>query len=142
MAPERDDAAALHSASYPFLLVDKVMGMESGTRAVGLRNVTANDPLLAGGGRRPLTMGRTLLIEAFTQLAAMALGADAKHPAAVEVTAIDSMSFLRSPVPGDQIILDVELAADGSATNVLCKAAIDGQTVAEGSLVLQVAAGG
>ena len=47
MALNMDDAAARHPGSYPFLLVDKVLGMESARRAIGLHNVTANDPLLA-----------------------------------------------------------------------------------------------
>ena len=60
MALEIDDSVARHPGSYPFLLVDKVLGMDSGVRAVGLRNVTANDVLLAGQGRKPKTMRRGL----------------------------------------------------------------------------------
>jgi len=136
MALDMDDAATRHPASYPFLLIDKVMGMDAGVRAVGLRNVTCNDPLLAGGGRRPLTMRRALLVEAFAQLTAMALGEDSRHPADVEVACINSMSFTTTPTPGDQIVLTVELAAEGDNTRAACKAEAGGATIAGGSIVV------
>ena len=138
MALEIDDSVARHPGSYPFLLVDKVLGMDSGVRAVGLRNVTANDVLLAGQGRKPNTMRRGLLIEAFSQLAAMALGPDSKHPAAVELTTIESMAFTKTPVPGDQIVLNVDLARDGDKATATCKAEVGGAEIASGTLVFDV----
>jgi 3-hydroxyacyl-[acyl-carrier-protein] dehydratase len=138
MAPEGQDVAVREAEAFPFLLVDKVLGSVSGERAVGVRNVTANDPLLAGGGRRPHTMRRSLLVEAFSQLVAMALGPDPKRPEAVEVTRIESMRFERSPVPGDQIVLNVEITREGSAVKSACTAEIAGQRIAEGALQMQV----
>ena len=138
MALEIDDSVARHPGSYPFLLLDKVLGMQSGERAVGLRNVTANDVLLAGQGRKPRTMRRALLIEGFSQLAAMALGPDSKHPVLVELAAIDSMTFGKTPVPGDQIVLNVELSRDGDTVRATCKAEVDGSPIASGTLVFDV----
>jgi 3-hydroxyacyl-[acyl-carrier-protein] dehydratase len=139
MALEIDDSVQRHPGSYPFLLVDKVLGMDSGVRAVGLRNVTANDVLLAGQGRRPNTMRRGLLIEAFSQLTSMALGPDSRHPIAVELTSIDTMTFSKTPVPGDQIVLTVELSRDGATATATCKAEVGGAAIAEGTLVFDVA---
>ena len=62
---ELDDAGSRHPGAYPFILVDRLLGAAPGLRAVGLRNVTANDPLVAGGGRTPSTLRRSLLTEAF-----------------------------------------------------------------------------
>jgi len=138
MALDIDDVVARHPSSYPYLLVDKIMGVVSGERGVGLRNVTANDPLLAADGRRPLTMRRALLVEAFAQVAAMILGSDDRRPAALEVTRIESMRFGRSPVPGDQIVLDVALSRDGAAVKAACRAEVGGRSVAEGALELEI----
>ena len=132
---ELDDAASRHPAAFPFVLVDKVLGLAPAERAIGLRNVTANDPLVAGGGRRPGTLRRALMIEAFAQLAAVALAPEGSPPAPVEISRIDSMRFLRSPVPGDQIVLTVELSkADPRGCRAACKAEIGGELVAEGAL--------
>jgi 3-hydroxyacyl-[acyl-carrier-protein] dehydratase len=138
MALNMDDAAARHPGSYPFLLVDKVLGMESARRAIGLHNVTANDPLLAANGREPHSMRRALLIEAFSQLTAMALGHDSRHPAPVELAAIESMTFTRSPVPGDQIVLNVDLSRDGVVVTAACTAEIGGEKIAGGTLAFDV----
>jgi len=123
------------SPAFPFVLVDRVLAAVPFERAVGLRNVTANDPLLARGGGDVASMRRGLLIEAFAQLAGAALSGDGLRPAAVDVSRIGSMRFLRSPVPGDQLVLTVELSRGGQdRAKAACKAEISGELVAEGEL--------
>lgn len=162
----------LEVTGFPFILVDKVLGKAPGERAIGLRNVTANDPLLASGGGgagpRVISMRRALIVEAFSQLASYALAADGDAPSRVEVAGIDSMRFVRSPVPGDQIVLTVEVLkeeaegqapsevrpaltgvdgapGDGSAgragnrtVHMACKAEVGGELVARGKLEIEV----
>jgi 3-hydroxyacyl-[acyl-carrier-protein] dehydratase len=119
----------------PFILVDKLLASVPGERAVGLKNITANDPLLAGGGRRPTSLRRSLLVDAFVQLVEMALVPDGETPASVELSKIEAMTFLRSPVPGDQVVLTVELSGgDGAARRAKCRAEADGELVAEGEI--------
>jgi 3-hydroxyacyl-[acyl-carrier-protein] dehydratase len=138
MALEIDDSVARHPGSYPFLLVDKVLGVTPGESAVGLRNVTANDVLLAAQGRKPATMRRALLIEAFSQLTAMALGPDSKHPLLVELAEIQAMTFTKTPVPGGQIVLNVELSRDDEKATATCKAEVDGAPIATGTLLFDI----
>jgi len=137
---ELQDAAARHPAEFPFLLVDKVLGAETGERAIGLRNVTANDPLLASGGKAT-GLRRSLLIEAFAQLVAIALAPGDSRPSAVDIARIDSMTFERSPVPGDQIVMTVELArpATGGPLTARCKAEIGGELISQGTLEVEPA---
>ncbi len=131
--------------AFPFILVDKILGSAPGERAIALRNVTANDPLLASGGARPdpaaasppLSMRRGLLIEAFSQVASYALAGEGEVPRPVEIARIDSMRFLRSPVPGDQLVLTVEISKAGDAIRAACKAEAGGELVAEGTLELE-----
>ncbi|MHC5053095.1 MAG: hotdog family protein [Planctomycetota bacterium] len=133
--PESEGAGSEPPADYPFILVDKLLAAVPGERAVGLRNVTANDPLVAGGGRRPFSLRRSFLVDAFAQLVALALAPEGERPAPVEISKIDSMSFLRSPVPGDQVVLTVELGEGGSATRrAKCRAEAGGEPVAEGEI--------
>jgi len=138
--PESEATGSEPPADYPFVLVDKLLASVPGERAVGLRNVTANDPLIAGGGRRPTSLRRSLLVDAFAQLVALALASEGERPVAVEISKIDSMSFLRSPVPGDQLVLTVELeAGDGAARRAKCSAEAGGVSLAEGVIEFEPA---
>ncbi len=124
-------------SNCPFILVDKLLASVPGERAVGLRNVTANDPLIAGGGRRPTSLRRSLLVDAFVQLVGMALVPEGEEAAPVEISKIEAMTFLRSPVPGDQVVLTVEIAkgeGEGAARRAKCRAEVDGKLVAEGEI--------
>lgn len=132
-----EEMAARHPEAFPFLLVDKVLAAVESERAVGLRNVTANDPLLAAGGRRPYSMRRGLLVEAFAQLAAIALAPEGGTPRSVEIAKIDSMRFLKTPVPGDQIVMTVELSREGDDLKAACKAEIGGELAAGGTIEIE-----
>lgn len=136
-----EDMAAGHPDRFPFLLVDKILGAVENERAVGLRNVTSNDPLLAREGRRPYSMRRGLLIEAFTQLASIVLTPEGGDPCSVEITRIDSMRFLKSPAPGDQIVMTIEISREGDALKVACKAEIGGELAAEGLIEIEMTGG-
>ena len=129
-----EDMAAKHPEAFPFLLVDKILGAVENERAVGLRNVTANDPLLAGEGRRPYSMRRGLLVEAFAQLAAIVLTPEGGSPGSVEVAKIDSMRFLKSPSPGDQVVMTIEFSREDETLKAACKAEIGGELAAEGTI--------
>jgi len=75
-------------------------------------------------------------VDAFAQLVAMALAPEGGTSVPVEISKIEEMTFLRSPVPGDQVVLTVELA-DGRAR---CRAEVGGELVAEGAIDFQRAA--
>ena len=137
-----EDMAARHPEAFPFLLIDKVLGAVENERAVGLRNVTSNDPLLAAEGRRPYSMRRGLLVEAFAQLAAIVLtpeGGKPGEPSPVEIAKIESMRFLKSPAPGDQIVMTIEFTREGDVLKAACKAEIGGELAAEGTLEIVTA---
>ncbi len=138
--PESEVAGSEHPAAYPFVLVDKLLAAVSGERAVGVRNVTANDPLIAGGGRKPHSLRRSLLVDAFAQLVALALAPEEERPEPVEISKIEAMTFLRSPVPGDQVVLTVELTqGEGAARGAKCRAEAGGELVAEGVIEFEPA---
>jgi len=135
--PESEGGGSAYPAECPFILVDKLLASVPGERAVGLRNVTANDPLIAAGGGGATSLRRSLLVDAFAQLVAMALVPEGERPVPVEISRIEAMSFLRSPIPGDQIALTVEITpseGDAAAKRAKCRAEIGGELVAEGEI--------
>lgn len=58
---------------YPFLLVDKIVELEAGKRAVGIKNVTANEPFFQGHFPEYPLMPGVLIIEAMAQVGAVAM---------------------------------------------------------------------
>jgi 3-hydroxyacyl-[acyl-carrier-protein] dehydratase len=95
---------------YPFLMIDRVVEIEADTSAVGIKNVTANEPHFAGHfPGRPIMPG-VLIIEAMAQTAA-ALVVASIGPAAegklVYFMTIDDARFRRPVRPGDQLRIEV-----------------------------------
>lgn len=98
---------------YPFLMVDRVVELEPGKRAVALKNVTVNEPHFAGHyPGRPIMPG-VLLLEALAQvggLAVMVPDEDKVPDSRVPLLAgVDKARFRRPVVPGDQLRLEVDI---------------------------------
>ena len=96
---------------YPFLLVDRVVEFERGQRAVGLKNVTVNDPYFQGHfPGRPVFPG-VLILEALAQLGGVLAirSSSVEGTPIVYLTGIDKAKFRKPVIPGDQIRLEVEV---------------------------------
>ena len=96
---------------YPFLLVDRVVEFERGQRAVGLKNVTVNDPYFQGHfPGRPVFPG-VLILEALAQLGGVLAirSSSVEGSPIVYLTGIDKAKFRKPVIPGDQIRLEVEV---------------------------------
>lgn len=95
---------------YPFLLVDRVIEFEAMKRAVGIKNVTVNEPFFAGHfPRRPIMPG-VLIIEALAQTGGvLAFKSFPESEGTVFFTGIDNARFRKPVIPGDQLKLVVEV---------------------------------
>ena len=96
---------------YPFLLVDRVVEFDPGRRAVGLKNVTVNDPYFQGHfPGRPVFPG-VLIVEALAQLGGVLAirSSSGEGSPIVYLTGIDKAKFRKPVIPGDQIRLEVEV---------------------------------
>jgi len=121
---------------YPFLLVDKVLELEPGKRAVAIKNVTINEPFFQGHFPGYPLMPGVLIVEALAQTAGIAAASLEENKGKLGVfTAIDSMKFRRQVVPGDVLRLEAEiLLMKMGMAKVKVVASVDGEIAAEGEI--------
>jgi len=97
---------------YPFLLIDKILEVEPGKRAVGIKNVTINEPFFQGHFPGNPIMPGVLIVEALAQTACVAgLMLEENKGKLGVFTGIESMKFRRQVVPGDTLRLEAEFLA-------------------------------
>ena len=98
---------------YPFLLVDRVLSIESGKRIVALKNVTMNEPFFTGHFPHRPVMPGVLILEAMAQAAALlsfdSQGVTPDDKTVYYFAGIDGARFKRPVEPGDQLTLDVTM---------------------------------
>ena len=97
---------------YPFLLVDRVTEFEPNKRIVGIKNVTINEPFFQGHFPGHPVMPGVLVIEALAQTGGILT--QLSHQTGAEgklfyLVKIDNAKFSKMVVPGDQLVLQVEL---------------------------------
>ena len=124
---------------YPMLLVDRVLELdEEKQRIVGLKNVTANEQFFQGHFPGAPVMPGVLIIEAMAQCAAVLFlrSVPDRERKLFYFGAVDKARFRRPVVPGDQLILEIDLRARRSNTvRVHGVARVDGLVVAEADLL-------
>jgi 3-hydroxyacyl-[acyl-carrier-protein] dehydratase len=121
---------------YPFLLVDKVLELEPGKRAVAIKNVSVNEPFFQGHFPGFPIMPGVLIVEALAQTAGIAANADTEGGAKLGVFAsIDEMKFKRQVVPGDVLRMEVEiLSSKMGIIKAKVKATVEDKVAAEGEI--------
>ncbi|MEK5444801.1 MULTISPECIES: 3-hydroxyacyl-ACP dehydratase FabZ [Fredinandcohnia] len=118
---------------YPFLLVDRILEMEDGKRALGIKNVTANEEFFNGHFPGYPVMPGVLIVEALAQVGAVAMLKKEENKGRLAFFAgIDNCRFKRQVVPGDQLRLEVEITRlRGSIGKGKGIATVDGELVCE-----------
>lgn len=126
---------------YPMLLVDRVLEIEPGQRIVGLKNVSANEPFFAGHFPGRPVMPGVLIIEALAQCGGVLLMSGLQNPEdkVIYFLSVDGVKFRRPVVPGDQLILELDLVQGRSRRGKLKGVArVDGRVAAEATILGQV----
>jgi UDP-3-O-[3-hydroxymyristoyl] N-acetylglucosamine deacetylase / 3-hydroxyacyl-[acyl-carrier-protein] dehydratase len=118
---------------YPFLMVDRVVEMEPGKHAVGIKNVSANEEFFTGHYPGQPIMPGVLIIEAMAQLGGLLLAQELEHTGKVAVLlSLDGVKFRRPVIPGDQLVLEASARRVKSRTgHVFCRAMVGENLVAE-----------
>ena len=95
---------------YPFLLIDRIIEIHRGTRAVGIKNVTINEEFFQGHFPGHPIMPGVLIIEAMAQVAGvLALQSGASEGKSVYFMSIEKVKFRKPVIPGDQLRLEVNI---------------------------------
>ncbi len=127
---------------YPFILVDRVTGMEKGEFIRGLKNVTMNENFFQGHFPAQPVMPGVLIVEALAQLGAimayLAIG-DSARDKLVYFAGIDKVKFRRKVEPGDQLILEVRtIKRKLGMWSLAARAEVDGQLAVEANLMATI----
>ena len=125
---------------YPFLLLDRVEEMVVGEKVIAKKNVTINEPFFQGHFPSEPVMPGVLIMEALAQAGAVALLSKPEFKGKTAYFgAMDKVRFRQKVVPGDTLILEVEIlkikAVAGTGKGV---AKVNGKKVAEAELTFMI----
>ncbi|WP_433745288.1 3-hydroxyacyl-ACP dehydratase FabZ [Falsibacillus pallidus] len=118
---------------YPFLLVDRILEIEEGKKAVGIKNVSANEEFFNGHFPDYPVMPGVLIVEALAQVGAVAMLKKEDNRGRLAFFAgIDNCRFKKQVKPGDQLRLEVEMGrVRGPIGKGKGVATVDGEIVCE-----------
>lgn len=126
---------------FPMLMLDRVLELEPGRRAVAIKNVSINEPYFQGHYPQMPIMPGVLIVEAMAQAAGLTTltQGDSQEKLIPLLAGIDGVRFRRPVVPGDQLRLEAELVRfKGRIGKAHVRATVDGQLVAEAELMFAV----
>ncbi|WP_173932176.1 3-hydroxyacyl-ACP dehydratase FabZ [Chelativorans sp. Marseille-P2723] len=119
---------------YPFLLVDRIINVDGDNSAVGIKNVTMNEPHFMGHFPEQPVMPGVLIVEAMAQTAGAICLHNSKEdrPSLVYFMTIENAKFRKPVVPGDRMEIHVKkMKQRGTIWKFACEATVDGGKVAE-----------
>ncbi|MBL0927489.1 MAG: UDP-3-O-[3-hydroxymyristoyl] N-acetylglucosamine deacetylase [Phycisphaerales bacterium] len=118
---------------FPMVLIDRVLEIEDDKRAVGVKNVTFNEPFFQGHYPQSPIMPGVLIVEAMCQLAGLMMARTLNHTGKIAVLLTLDEVRLRKPVtPGDQLVMETEaLRANSRMGEAQCRAFVAGELAAE-----------
>ena len=127
---------------YPFLMIDRVLEVDPGKRAVAIKCVSVNEPFFEGHFPGMPILPGVLIAEAFAQVAGIiALTAHAEHAGrAVYLMGLDGIRFRKPITPGDTVTFTVEKTYEKRGVwKFQCLAEVDGTKAADGEVMATIA---
>jgi len=122
---------------YPFLFVDKFISLETGKRGIGIKNITGNESFFQGHFPSRSVMPGVLMVEAMAQTAGIVILTNESHRGKLAFfMAADNVKFRKLVVPGDQLIMEIEVVRDGSRiAQAHAVSKVNGEVVVEADMV-------
>ncbi len=128
---------------YPFLLVDRILEVTigpiaPGSRVVGIKNVTVNEPFFQGHFPGNPVMPGVLIVECMAQVAGCLFFKNVESPEKklMYLTGVDKARFRRPIFPGDQIVVTAEIVnVKSTLVKMKAEARVDGALCAEAEIM-------
>jgi len=125
--------------AFPFRMIDRVLEIEKGKKAIAIKNVSINEPYFLGHLQNNPVMPGVLILEAMAQTGGLAFQPSfEKGEEGIPVLArIEEFRWKRRVIPGDQMVIEAEvLHVFSNLAKVKVLTRVGGETVAEGTFVL------
>ena len=118
------------------LMVDRVLEVDADTKAVGVKNVTMNEPFFQGHYPGTPIMPGVLIVEAMAQLSGVLLSQKLEHTGKIAVLlSMDKVKLRRPVTPGDQLVIEAHTVRVRSRTgHTMCYAYVSGNLAAEAEI--------
>ncbi len=124
---------------YPFLMVDRITELEPNAKAVGIKNVTVNEPFFQGHFPGNPIMPGVLIVEAMAQIAGVLAFGSGVQGNAVFFMSIEKAKFRKPVVPGDQLRMEIKvLQQRGNVWKFSGTATVDEKVVSEADFTAMV----
>ena len=126
---------------YPFLMIDKITDFEMDKRVVAVKSVTVNEPFFQGHFPGQPVMPGVMIVESMAQAGGVLLLNGLENPGnkLVYFMSMNNVKFRKTVVPGDQLVLEVEMVSRRSKViHIRAKAFVNTSVVAEGEFTAAI----
>ena len=135
----RDEILKNLPHAFPFRMIDRILEIEKGRKAVALKNVSIDEPYFLGHFPKEPILPGALILEAMAQTGGLAFESSFETAGeGIPVLArIEEFRLKRSVIPGDQLFIEADVLhifSDLAKVKVLAR--VGGEIVAEGTLIL------
>ncbi|KJV69460.1 3-hydroxyacyl-ACP dehydratase FabZ [Candidatus Neoehrlichia procyonis] len=128
--------------AYPFILIDRVIECKPSKSAIAIKNVTFNEPFFTGHFPNNPIMPGVLIIEAMAQTSMICIASgfrDEVPKGSVYFLSIDSAKFRKVVIPGDTIVIDVNVIHQRKNTcRFKCNAYVNNQLVTDAHILAMI----